>query len=69
MAKKNIKSNIKLYNRLKQMVGKFVQALSLGKLVKKRTGRKLSISITNIITLGIFKQICCFSYEGIVFNP
>lgn len=49
-------TEITLYNQLKQMIGGIVKKLKLEKLVKKNTGRPLSLSMTDILSLGIFKQ-------------
>jgi len=49
-------TEITLYNQLKQVVGGIVKKLKLDHAVKKKTGRPLALSITDILTLGLFKQ-------------
>jgi len=49
-------TEITLYNQLKQRVGGIVKKLKLARLIHKETGRPLSLAITDILTLGLFKQ-------------
>lgn len=50
-------TEITLYNQLKQMVGGIVKRLKLERQVQRNTGRPLALSITDILTLGLFKQL------------
>ena len=45
-----------LYNQLKEKVDFFVKKLSFNKFVNK-TGRKLALSLTNILSLALFKHL------------
>jgi hypothetical protein len=48
-------TQVTLYNDLRNQVRFFVQRLSLGTTLNK-IGRKLALSLTDILTLGLFKQ-------------
>jgi hypothetical protein len=48
-------TQVTLFNNLRQKVVLFSKALSLNRYVRT-TGRKLALSLTDILTLGLFKQ-------------
>ena len=50
-----MKTQIKLYNDLKQVVNFFSKRLKFDKFLKK-VGRKLAVSIEDILALSLFKQ-------------
>jgi len=50
-----MKLSMRVFNSIKMVVEKFSKVLNFGTLQNK-TGRKLAINITDIVTLGIYKQ-------------
>jgi len=62
-----MKTSIQLYNKLKQTVGLFYSQLKLNKFEKLK-GRKLAVSIQDIITLALFKQRQCILTKKSLFE-
>lgn len=62
-----MKTQIKLYNDLKQVVSFFSKRLKFDKFLKK-VGRKLAMSIEDILTLSLFKQANGITTKKAVYN-